>query len=268
MSKTFEYQGTLEETSIPEMFWTIYRHKVPGRIEISREGAAKRIYINEGSVVHAASTDRTDRLGAHLYRLGRLTRDELQETMEIRETTGKRHGQVLIEQGILSPGQLYEDIRSQMESIVWSVFSWQHGDLRFKIGHHLDPLMIQIHLPMRQVIVRGIKKVQDAKALVARLGKKSTVFQPTYTTEELIEIALEKEEFELLRMVDGRRSLYEICTDGPFGVSENARLLYAFRVLHLIEPAGSEESGVKIRLRTDRGVDDSYLPDGAAVSGS
>ncbi|MEM9554530.1 MAG: DUF4388 domain-containing protein [Acidobacteriota bacterium] len=252
MPNTFEYQGTLEETSIPEMFWTIYRHKVPGRIEIARDGATKRIYINEGSVIHASSTDRTDRLGAHLYRLGRLSRDELADTMREREATGKRHGQVLIEKGFLSPGQLYEAIRSQMESIVWSVFAWQSGDLNFKIGHQVDPMMIKIHLPMRQVIVRGIKQVQDTKSLVSRLGKKTTVFKPVYTTEELIEIALEKEEFELLRLVDGRRSLYEVCTAGPFGVSENARLLYAFHVLHLIERASLEDTGVRIRLAAER----------------
>ncbi|MCG8457676.1 MAG: hypothetical protein MI919_15480, partial [Holophagales bacterium] len=106
----------------------------------------------------------------------------------------------------------------------------------FRIGEVDDPLMIKIHLPMRQVIVRGIKKAQDARALVGRLGKKATVFAPTYCAEDLIEVALVGEEYELLRLVDGERSLYEICSSGPYKVSENARLLYAFRVIRLIEP--------------------------------
>lgn len=243
----FQYDGTLEETSLAEMLWTIYRHKVPGVVEVTNEGITKRIHIADGNVIHASSTDRTDRLGAYLYRTGKLDREQLVDTMREREDSGKRHGQLLIEKGLMSPAELYESIRAQMESIVWSLFSWSKGELIFRIGEQSDPLMIKIHLPMRQVIVRGIKKAHDPKALVGRLGKKSTVFRPTYCAEDLIEIALGAEEYELLCLVDGERSLYDICTQGPYGASENARLIYAFRVLHLIDPV-EEKGGVKIRL--------------------
>lgn len=247
--QSFEYQATLEETSIPEMFWTIYRHKVPGLIELRHEDVVKKIYVREGTIYHATSSDRSDRLGAHLYRLGKLSRDELTETMRERAQSGKRHGQLLIERGHLSPAELYEAIRGQMEGIVWSVFSWQKGEIAFKIGEFHDPLMIRIHLPMRQVIVRGVKKVQNAKGLVTQLGKKTTVFRPGYCTEDLVEIALDQEEYDLLRLVNGERSLYDICNDGPYGVSENARLLYAYYVLHLIEREDSDRSSqVKIQI--------------------
>lgn len=242
MAKSFQYQGTLEETSLAEMLWTIYRHKVPGRVEISHDGIVKRIYVAGGNVIHASSTDRTDRLGAYLYRIGKLSRDDLTRTMREREESGKRHGQLLIESGLLSPEELYGAIRSQMESIVWGLFSWQHGEVSFSIGEKEDPMMLEIHLPMRQMIVRGIKKAQDPRALVARLGKKSSVFRPSYCAEDLIEIALGKEEYELLCLIDGERSLYDVCNSGPYKVSENARLLYAFRVLHLIEPIAEPEA--------------------------
>jgi hypothetical protein len=253
MGNTFQYQESLEDTALSEMFANIYRHRVPGLFEISHDGKVKRIFIHDGSVIHASSTDRADRLGAHLYRTGKLTREQLAETIRLLETTGKRHGQILIEEGMLSPGELYQAIRSQVESIVWSVFAWQTGKVSFKIGEYHKPLMIRIHLPMRQVIVRGVKQVPDAKALVSRLGKKSTVFRPTYSTEDLIEIALDGDEYGLLRLVDGERPLYELCAKGPFGVPENARLLYAFHILHLIErgPEEAKTGGVKIRYPAD-----------------
>lgn len=235
MSNNFQFEESLEDTSLAELFYTIFRHKVPGRIELSRDSVVKRIYISEGNVIHATSSDRSDRLGALLYRLGKLTRAQLVETMRRREQLGKRHGQILIEDGLLSPGELYEAIRSQMESIVWSVFSWQEGRVSFKLGDFEEPINIKIHLPMRQVIVHGIKQVPDTKALVTKLGKKSTVFTARYVTEDLIEIALNAEEYSLLRLVDGQRTLYDICTEGPYAVSENARLLYAFHVLHLVD---------------------------------
>ncbi len=142
-----------------------------------------------------------------------------------------------------------------MESVVCSVFSWQRGEVTYRIGDFNEPIMIKIHLPMRQVIVRGIKQVPDTKALVSRLGKKSTVFSPSYSMEDLIEVALNRTEYELLCLVDGKRRLYDLCTAGPFSVSENARLLYAYRILNLIEESRDDATGptgsVMIRYKSD-----------------
>jgi len=252
---TYQYQGNLEETYLSDMFTTIFRHNVPGLMRITHDDTVKEIFISGGNVVHASSNDRTDRLGAHLYRTGKLTREQLLTSLQESKLNGgerdSAHGRYLIENEILSPAELYEAIRGQMESIVWSVFSWQSGEVTFQIGEMHDEGRVRIHLPMRQVIIRGILKVSDTKSLVARLGKKSTVFRPSYAIEDLLELGLSKEEYALLRLIDGERKFFDVCNDGPFGMSENARLIYAFRLLGLIE-VGAERpgssAGVKIRL--------------------
>lgn len=258
MSQSFQYEGSLEETSLPEMFFTIFRHRVPGLIDIARDGIKKRIYIKDGNVIHAASSDRADRLGAFLYRNGQVSREDLERTIKKRERSESKHGQILIEDGLLSPAELWAAIRGQMESIVWSVFSWAQGTFSFKIGEFTDPV-IRIHLPMRRVILRGVQRMPHIKEMVHRLGSKHTVLEPAYGTEDLIEIALSGEEYALLRLVDGRRTIFDICTDGPFSVTENARMLYAFHALNLIERAADSQSdtgSLTIRLDADKKVDE------------
>ena len=74
----------------------------------------------------------------------------------------------------------------------------------------------------------------------------------------MIELALDGDEYKLLSMVDGRRTLFDICTQGPHGAAENAKVLYAFQILQLIRIAGStppppearETGAIKIRLKT------------------
>ena len=252
--KRFQYRGDLRQTALPEMLFTIYLHRVPGVIECLRGDVVKKVVLRDGAVVHAASSDRDDSLGYYLRRSGKITAEQFTLTDQIRaNSSDKRHGELLIENGVLSPAQLYDAIQEQIRSIVWSLFSWEEGEVTFSIGEFEDAGMIRIHLPMRQVILQGVKRAPDARALVARLGRKETVFEPTWSAEDLIEVALDEIELKLLRLVDGRRTLYDVCTSGPYSPAENARLVYAFHVLRLIRRRAADRPGVvKIRFRGDQ----------------
>lgn len=268
VENAFQYRGDLSQTALPEILYTIERFQVPGVIEATREGVTKKVYIKEGNVVHASSSDREDSLGHYLQRSSKLSPEVFAETMAEREKTNKRYGVLLIERGILSPGEIYHAIRKQIEGIVWSLFYWQDGGVIFSIGDFREPDAVKIQLPMRQVILQGIKRAPNAKALVSRMGRKETVFEPCYRVEDLVELALDADEYRLLQLVDGRRTLFEVCTQGPHGAAENGKMMYAFQVLQLIrvthaasfdferpreEGTGTEQTGtgaIRIRFKT------------------
>jgi hypothetical protein len=177
--------------------------------------------------------------------------------MRERERTQKRYGTLLVERGLLSPGEVHRAIRKQIEAIVWSLFYWQTGSVLFSIGEFRESDSVRIQLPMRHVILQGIKRAPNAKAMVARLGRKETVFEPCFRTEDLIEIALDADDYQLLRLIDGQRTLYDICAEGPYGAAENGKTLYALQVLQVIralsaavpEPKARDESTGAIRIR-------------------
>lgn len=260
VENSFQYRGDLSQTALPEILFSIDRFQVPGVIEARRGLLIKRVFIKEGNLVHASSNDREDSLGRYLEVSGLLSREQFDSTMRERERTNKRYGVLLMERRLLSPGEIYDAIRKQIEAIVWSLFAWQEGSVTFSIGEYREPGSVRIQLPMRQVILHGIKRAPNAKMMVARLGRKETVFEPCYQAEELIEIAMDADEYSLLQLVDGRRTLFEICTQGPHGAAENGKVLYAFQVLQLIRHvsadkpaprAGLRETGaIKIRFKT------------------
>lgn len=248
----YQYRGDLAETALPEILNTIERFQVPGVIEAERDGVVKKVFIKEGCVVHATSSDRNDSLGTFLLRSGRVTPEVYAETMRVRERSEKRYGVLLVEARHLSPDEVYEAIRQHIEAIVWSLFYWQHGSVTFAIGEPPADEQVRIQLPMRQVVLKGIKRAPNAKALVGRLGKRETIFAPCFQAEGLIELALEADDYRLLSLVDGRRSLYEICTKGPLSAADNAKLMYAFYVLQLIRRAPVEENGAVATPRRER----------------
>jgi Domain of unknown function (DUF4388) len=269
MSKSFQFRGDLRETTLPEMLHTIHRFQVPGVIEASRDGVVKRVFLKNGSVLHATSSDLADSLGSYLLRQGRLTTAQYEQAMKLRGSGERRLGTLLVELGHLSPAEVYQAIREQIEEVVWSLFYWQEGFVTFQIGEFEERGLVQLMLPMRQVILAGIKRAPNAKALVARLGSRDTVFEPCFQLEDLIDTALDAQDYALLRRLDGHRSLYDACSAGPLAPAENAKLIYAFSVLQLIrrvetpvprptpEPASASSSTsgkIVIRLRSDSTV--------------
>jgi len=256
LERTSQYRGDLRQTALPEMLAIIHQARVAGVIEAVLGEVTKRIYLENGYVVHASSSDLADSLGGYLRRVGKLSEADFRSAMAKRATGGRRLGELLIEHGALSPGQVFQAIREHVEAIVWSLFAWEEGTVTFNIGALDTREMVRIQIPLRQVIVQGVKRAANAKSLVTRMGGKETLFGPFYKLEDLIDIALDAEEYRLLAMVDGRRSLYELATKGPLAPPENARLLYAYSVLNLIRkieaPESTPASGViRIKMRPE-----------------
>ncbi len=249
----FQYRASFSETTLPEMLYAIDRFRVPGVIEARNQGVVKRVYIRDGHVIHAGSNDRRDSLGDYLVRTEKLSAEQFDAISRERARSRERFGVLLIRRQLLSPGEVYEAIREHIEEIVWSLFFWQEGEVNFSVGEYQEEDMVQIQIPMRRVIVQGIARAAEAKPLVSRLGRKETVFRPSFRWEDLIEIGLNAEEFQLLGLVDGIKTLYQLCAEGPHSPAENAKLLYAFKVLHLVErvnPETERTGPLKIQLPT------------------
>lgn len=252
MSQRFHFKASLAERTLPEMLNSIERFRVPGVIEARNETTTKHVYIRDGYVIHAASTDRADSLGEYLLRQEILSPEEYRHLSKTLRTANQRLGVLLVRRNLLTPEQVQRAIREHIEEIVWSLFFWREGEVSFSVGEFHGPEMIQIQLPMRQVVVRGIRRAPQARPLVERLGRKETVFEARFEWEDLIDIGLDGDEYKLLELVDGKRTLYDLCADGPLAPAENAKLLYAFQVLQLVRRAeASEAKGrVKVQLRT------------------
>jgi len=257
VDRTFQYRGDLKQTALPEMLAILDQSRMSGTIEAVLGEVTKRIHLENGYVVFAASTDLADSLGGYLRRAGRLTEAEFHAAMQKRGGGGRKLGEILIEQGALSPGQVFQAIREHIEGIIWSLFAWEEGTVTFRVGVAETHDSVRIQIPLRQVVVQGVKRAANAKSLVGRLGGKDAIFEPSYRFEDLIEVALDADEYRLLALVDGRRTLYDLATKGPLAPPDNARLLYAYSVLKLIrlvgvaEPVPATGGGIRIKMKSE-----------------
>ncbi|MCG3191362.1 MAG: hypothetical protein DIJKHBIC_00588 [Thermoanaerobaculia bacterium] len=247
---------------IAEVLQTVHRYRVPGVVSALRDGIEKKIFIWNGDVIFASSGDREDSLGHYLLRMGRLTQQEFDRSVEVLlESSGKkRHGDVLVELGILTEEELYLLVKKQVKEIIFSTFDWDDGTVTFSVGQYKTDELIKLEMPTRQMIFEGVKSIEDAhvKRLVSIIGPSVTVFHPSFREEDLEDLELEKRERRYLELVDGVRTFRELIALGPGNSFFNARLIYAFFVLRLISKKEQSKAIKKIQWKTSGG---DYTPE-------
>lgn len=243
------YQTEISQMPLAEVLVKIHRYRAPGRVDCKRGDEVKRIYLDHGQIVFATTNQTSESLGDKLLRERRITPAQYEESLGRARESGNRHGTTLVEMKILSSEDLFVAVHEQIEEIIWPVFGWDSGTVSFTAGRDKRQEFIKVDVPVPMAILRGVRHVEDARALVARLGTKTTLFaRATGHTEGLV---LNDDEQHLLDAVDGRKVLYELVNTPPLSASDNARILYAFFALGLIVPR--EPRQIKVQLKTDGG---------------
>ena len=245
------FVGDLAETPLPEMLATIHRNRVPGVLEVQLGEFSKRVFILGGDIIFASSTNRGESLGDSLLAAGQITVAQYRESaLKLLANPGKRHGQVLVEMGFLTEADMRAAVLQQVQRIVWSLFDLGEGLVAFTLGEDRADEVYKLRIQTPRAVLHGCKTVADAKRLVARLGGKTTLFSRPALPDHLNEFQLETGEEELLNLVDGRRTLFELCDHGPFSAGLNARVLYAFSCLGLIrkDKDGPSSGVIKVQV--------------------
>lgn len=139
-----------------------------GLLQYSHRDHSKWIYLHRGEVVFAASNQRVDRLGECLLRAGVLTLDQLREA-ERRFTPPERFGKVLVEHGFLTPRELWNGVKYQVEEIVRSLFAMPAGTVWFWEGELQPDNVVRLSLETRRLVAEGIQRSEELRKFLSVL---------------------------------------------------------------------------------------------------
>jgi uncharacterized protein DUF4388 len=251
MSKTFEYRGDLAVTPLAEILATIHRYRVPGIVSITRQKRMRRLFLDEGLIVHAASNEKDQGLVAFLLRQGALDAEAAREAEARQARDGLRIGQVLLQMGVLTAERLKGAIAGQIREILLGALEWDSGEVVFEVGARRAADFVPANLPIPSALLEGIRRSGDVRRLVRRLGSAATVLEKT---SGLPRSLFDEAERRFYDSVDGKTPLRELCARGPGSEAENARLLYAFFCLGLLRRSRTAGGGAKkIQYKTEGG---------------
>lgn len=139
-----------------------------GFLLFQQERDEKAIYLSRGEVVFAESNLPSDRLGACLLREGRLDQAQL-DLAESRYHPLTRFGKIVVELGFLTPRDLWNGVKTQVEEIVRSLFGYTAGCLHFWEGDVEPDNVVRLSLPTHRLIEEGLARRDELLRFLARL---------------------------------------------------------------------------------------------------
>ncbi len=146
----------------------IHEAKRSGLVLYRQRSHEKRIYLDAGEVIFASSNQAVDRLGECLLRSGAITLDELRDA-ELAFMPGDRFGRVLVERGVLTPRELWNGVRNQVEEIVRSLFAVPSGRLWFWEGDIRPDNVVRLSLETARLIAEGQQRCAELRRFLTVL---------------------------------------------------------------------------------------------------
>lgn len=209
--------------------------------------AVKKVYCRQGDVIFASSNLPADTLGGWFLRDGKITQQQHDASEEIVKKTGKKRGAVLVELGFITPHVLVEGVKSQVKEIILGLFSIRIGSYRFDEGPLPLADIIPLQVSIGNLMLDGLRKL-DWQAARRTLPAPTTILQLSSDPATLFQKAdLSAEENAVLALIDGKRSIEEICAQAGFGDFNSLRAIHILLSLRMAE-SGAAKSDAELRM--------------------
>jgi len=148
--------GDLADIGLPRLLHNIFLRKDEGAVlDIAKEPVKKRFFFRKGFPVAASSNILGEVLGRLLMQEGIITQKEYESSLEVVLRDKKKHGEVLISMGLISPQQLGEFLRLQLKRRLLKIFDWEEGSYRYVVTDLPLPLPANPLHPA-ELILEGI----------------------------------------------------------------------------------------------------------------
>lgn len=240
------FKGDLASVGLPDVLEFLRVTRRTGVLSFKKERLKKNLYIKDGNVIFANSNVLEERLGDLLLQWGRISKEAYDRSVAMLGSK-KRQGRILVELGALTPKQLWEGVQDQIRQIVYSLFNWETGIFYFAEGELPSKENITADVSISELIVQGIRKIQEPALLFSKFPSREVILaRMDYGIKERVK--LERFERYVLELIDGQKTIEEICRESEIGDAETFKVMYMLLSIGYIKVKGkkadSEESDV------------------------
>jgi hypothetical protein len=204
-------RGELQPAGFPAVLRPLVKAGRTGVLRLTRGSVTRSVYLSEGRVIFATSSDPDDRLGEMLLRKGRISYRALEDSARAMHD-GKRQGTLLVENGAIRARELVDGVRDQVQEIVYALVAWDAGAFEFTEGKLPSREVILLHMSTPDLMLEGVRRVDRWSHIRAGVGPLTQRYAMSAASGAVMSaVSLQKPELDLVASLDGVLTVEEIC---------------------------------------------------------
>ena len=228
-------KGTLDDFTLPDVFRLMSFAKKTGRVDVVRSAGQGKVFFRDGEVYYAESSLSKERLGQKLVRARAITEGQLMKALDEQASSGERLGTVLLQAGVVTEEQLLAAVRQQIEDSVFDLLRWELGEFAWEPGEEFQT-EVHIAVSVENLIMEASRRLDEFEVIRRKIPSGAAVLGMAATPPEgAVEINITPDEWRILVLVDGSRTVAEIATMVGLDEFGAMRVLYGLVSAGLIE---------------------------------
>ncbi|MEO8382821.1 MAG: DUF4388 domain-containing protein [Acidobacteriota bacterium] len=234
-------QGDLAAFRLPAVLTFLSNGRKSGTLSLTLEDKEALLFFDDGALVFAGSNQESFRLGAILLRKKKITPEQGARINELMLREAGRYGDLAVQESVLTEEQLRDFLKVQVSEIVYDAFVWDGGRFSFFQDTSLPSYAVTIAIDLPNLIMEGARRIDEWAQCLRLLPDKSVVFRVVATPRDE-KITLTVDEWKILFLINGQRSLAELCadTDEPLRIYRVIYGLYANKLIEKVRGARTE----------------------------
>lgn len=234
--------GNLRTVSFPDILQLLATGKKTGVLECKTSSRQKEVAFRDGNIIFASSVNTSeDLLGNMLLKRGKISKGDLERAISLHKQTGRQLGTTLIDMNLFTKEEIGECLKLQIEEIVYNLFSWHEGDFFFHEGQQPQNAPFLIELSTMNVVMEGTRRIDEWIEIQKVLPPDDVLIKVNGNPKKRDDLTLTMEEFRLLALINGERTLPELIDLSPMGEFVTCRGIYGLISQGLVESAGKRE---------------------------
>ncbi len=228
-------QGSLASFKLADVLTFLSMARQTGTLVVSSDGRATRATFQNGALVYAVSNQEKLRLSAILLRTKNISKDQFERIDGLMRSEGGFFGQLAIQQGVLTEDQLRDYLKVQVSEVFYDAFVWTSGTFAFTPDLDMPPWAVTISVDLSSLIMEGARRIEEWEQCTALLPDPSAIFRIVATPKD-DKITLSNNEWKILFLINGQRTLDDLVRDAGDDPLQVYRLVYGLLANKLIEP--------------------------------
>jgi hypothetical protein len=226
--------GSLLETPYPILLLALAQREKSAVLTLQRPPLQKEIVFDDGSPVDCQSNIATETLGRFLVSTGKLSETDCQKAQELSVLRGAPLEEILTEQKMIPPTELYRMLQQSLGRKLLEPFSWKSGT--FELSFDVPPAESALRVKVPQLVLTGILKVETQETVDEAIAPLHDHFlalasEPLFDLDEIRFSAEQQKILDAAR--DGMR-LADLAGNSGIDPDDVHRIIYALLLLGVL----------------------------------